>query len=54
MPERTAKKLHWAPNDVMLELLEELESQPDRADMRHALVLSRCAAACCGRKERGR
>ena len=35
MPERDAKKLHWAPNDVMLELLERLESQ--RRQARHAL-----------------
>jgi len=39
MPERTAKKLHWAPNDVMLELLESLESQPDKKDMRYVLGL---------------
>lgn len=39
MPERNAKKLHWAPNDVMLELLEGLESQPDKQDMRYVLAL---------------
>lgn len=39
MPERNAKKLHWAPNDVMLELLESLESQPDKMDMRYVLAL---------------
>jgi hypothetical protein len=39
MPERTAKKLHWAPNDVMLELLENFESQPDKKDMRYVLSL---------------
>ncbi len=39
MPERTAKKLHWAPNDVMLELLETLETQPDKKDMRYVLGL---------------
>jgi hypothetical protein len=39
MPERNAKKLHWAPNDVMLELLEELESQSDKHDMRYVLAL---------------
>src|SRR5207249_845826 len=32
MPERDAKKLHWAPNDVMLELLETLESRHDKQD----------------------
>jgi len=39
MPERQAKKLGWAPNDVMLELLESLESQPDKTDMRYVLAL---------------
>lgn len=37
--ERDNKKLHWAPNDVMLELLESLESQPDKQDMRYVLSL---------------
>ena len=39
MPQRDARKLHWAPNDVMLELLETLESQPDKEDMRYVLAL---------------
>jgi hypothetical protein len=39
MPDRNAKKLHWAPNDVMLDLLETLESQPDKKDMRYVLAL---------------
>ncbi len=39
MPLRNSKKLHWAPNDVMLELLESLESQPDKKDMRYVLSL---------------
>jgi hypothetical protein len=39
MPERNAKKLHWAPNDVMLELLESLDAQPDKMDMRYVLAL---------------
>jgi hypothetical protein len=39
MPLRTAKKLHWAPNDVMLDLLENLELQPDKKDMRYVLSL---------------
>jgi hypothetical protein len=39
MPERDAKKLHWAPNDVMLELLESLETQPDKQDLRYVLAL---------------
>ncbi len=39
VPLRDAKKLHWAPNDVMLELLETLESQPDKLDLRYVLSL---------------
>jgi hypothetical protein len=39
MPDRNAKKLHWAPNDVMLELLESLAAQPDKWDMRYVLAL---------------
>ncbi len=39
MPEKTAKKLQWAPNDVMLELLETLEEQPEQKDMRYVLSL---------------
>jgi len=39
VPERHAKRLHWAPNDVMLELLDELEAQPEQQDMRYVLSL---------------
>lgn len=39
MPERQAKKVQWAPNDVMLELLETLEQQPEKRDMRYVLSL---------------
>ena len=39
MPQRNAKKLHWAPNDVMLELLEGLESQSDKMELRYVLAL---------------
>jgi hypothetical protein len=35
----SAKKVHWAPNDVMLDLLQALESQPDKQDMRYVLAL---------------
>jgi hypothetical protein len=33
------KKPHWAPNDVMLQLFDELAEQPHRADMRYVLAL---------------
>lgn len=39
MPERDARKLHWAPNDVMLELLESLTTQEEKQDMRYVLAL---------------
>jgi hypothetical protein len=39
MSEPSAKKLHWAPNDVMLELLEGLEGRRDKQDMRYVLAL---------------
>ncbi len=35
----TTRKLHWAPNDVMLQLLTELEEQPEKADFRYVLSL---------------
>lgn len=39
MPERDARKLHWAPNEVMLELLDSLATQDDKQDMRYVLSL---------------
>lgn len=33
------KKPHWAPNDVMLQLFDELADQPQRSDMRYVLAL---------------
>jgi hypothetical protein len=39
MPGRDARKLHFAPNEVMLDLLESLESQPGMQDMRYVLSL---------------
>lgn len=39
MPSATQNRMHWAPNDVMLHFFEELESQPDRLDMRFVLAL---------------
>ena len=39
MPEPNAKKVQWAPNDVMLHYFEELESDATRADMRYVLAL---------------
>jgi hypothetical protein len=37
--ENKVKKPHWAPNDVMLQLFDELAERPDQADMRYVLAL---------------
>lgn len=37
--QRDARKIHWAPNEVMLDLLESLKSQSDKQDMRYVLAL---------------
>jgi len=39
IPSPNARRVHWAPNDVMLHCFEELENQPDRWDMRYVLAL---------------
>lgn len=39
MPDPKAKRMSWAPNDVMLELFEQLEGDPAKADMRFVLAL---------------
>ena len=39
LPVRDARRVHWAPNDVMLELLEQLETQSEKHDMRYVLSL---------------
>jgi hypothetical protein len=39
MPELNAKKMHWAPNDVMLHYFEQLEGQADKQDVRYVLAL---------------
>lgn len=39
MPSVSEKRMHWAPNDVMLQFFEELENQPERGDMRFVLAL---------------
>ena len=39
MPGRNAKKIHWAPNDVLLEYFEQLEDQTLQRDTRYILAL---------------
>jgi hypothetical protein len=39
IPEPNAKRIKLAPNDVLVELFEQLAEQPDRDDMRYVLAL---------------
>jgi hypothetical protein len=39
VPEPTAKKVKLAPNDVLLELFDELADRPEQSDLRYVLVL---------------
>lgn len=39
MPGPSSKRIHWAPNEVMLHFFEQLESQPGKQDMRYVLAL---------------
>lgn len=39
VPDRSAAKKHWAPNDVMLDFWEQLAGQPEKQDMRYVLTL---------------
>jgi len=39
LPKPNSQKMHWAPNDVMLFYFEQLEQQPEKADVRYVLAL---------------
>ena len=39
MPQPDQRRLNWAPNDVMLDLLERYAEQPDNQDLRYVLAL---------------
>ena len=39
IPDPSSTKVHWAPNDVMLDYLEKLEADPSRIDTRYVLAL---------------
>lgn len=39
MPGSGGRKMHWAPNEVILHYFEQLEHQPDQQDMRYVLAL---------------
>lgn len=39
IPDPQSSKIHWAPNDVMLDYLERLDGQADKLDERYVLAL---------------
>jgi hypothetical protein len=39
IPGLQTRRQHWAPNDVMLQLFDELEPRPDQQDLRYVLAL---------------
>jgi len=39
VPDRSTRRMYWAPNDVMLQFFDELAAEPDREDMRYVLAL---------------
>jgi hypothetical protein len=39
IPDRNAQRMHWAPNDVMLQFFDELGQQPEQQDIRYVLAL---------------
>jgi hypothetical protein len=39
VPDKTSRKKHWAPNDVMLNFFDDLAEQPEKQDMRYVLTL---------------
>lgn len=39
MPDATAKKANWAPNDVMLDYFQQLQDQQEKQDVRYVLTL---------------
>ena len=39
VPDKTSRRKHWAPNEVMLKFFDELAASPDKQDMRYVLTL---------------
>jgi hypothetical protein len=39
IPDAKSKRKHWAPNDVMLQVFDELAAQESKQDMRYVLAL---------------
>jgi hypothetical protein len=39
VPDKSSRRKHWAPNDVILQFFDELAQQPDKQDVRYVLTL---------------
>ncbi len=39
VPDPKSRKLHWAPNDVMLHYFTQIDQQPEKEDVRYILAL---------------
>jgi hypothetical protein len=39
VPDKTAKRKHWAPNDILLQFFDELTQQSEKQDMQYVLTL---------------
>ena len=39
VPDKTSRRKHWAPNEVMLNFFDELAASPEKQDMRYVLTL---------------
>ncbi len=39
VPDPKSRKLHWAPNDVMLHYFTQIDQQPEKEDVRDILAL---------------
>jgi hypothetical protein len=39
VPDKTSRRKHWAPNDLILDFFDQLAQQPDKQDMYYVLTL---------------
>ncbi len=54
VPGKSTKRIHWAPNDVMLDLLEQLADDAEHGDMRYILALLLVRRRVCRLEENRR
>jgi hypothetical protein len=54
VPGKMTKRIHWAPNDVMLDLLEQLADDAEHRDMRYILALLLVRRRVCRLEENRR